>query len=246
MTTLPTQISSDALESTHQMANTPVIFVKDLQKTYDSQYAETQALKGISLTVNEGDFVAIIGPSGSGKSTLMNILGCLDVPTGGVCEIAGYDTAQLSSVELARLRREHIGFVFQSFYLQTRMNVLHNVMMPMVYSRVPKAERIIRGQEALRKAEVDENLWTHKANQLSGGQMQRVAIARALVNEPHLILADEPTGNLDTQTSERILSLFQQLNNEGRTIVLITPEPEIANKEKRVIRIQDGLLSEVR
>lgn len=246
MATLPTQISSDALESAHQMANTPVIFVKDLQKTYDSQYAETQALKGISLTVNEGDFVAIIGPSGSGKSTLMNILGCLDVPTGGVCEIAGYDTAQLSSVELARLRREHIGFVFQSFYLQTRMNVLHNVMMPMVYSRVPKAERIRRGEEALRKAEVDEKLWTHKANQLSGGQMQRVAIARALVNEPHLILADEPTGNLDTQTSERILSLFQQLNNEGRTIVLITHEPEIANKAKRVIRIQDGLLSEVR
>lgn len=246
MTTLPTQISSDALESTHQMANTPVIFVKDLQKTYDSQYAETQALKGISLTVNEGDFVAIIGPSGSGKSTLMNILGCLDVPTGGVCEIAGYDTAQLSSVELARLRREHIGFVFQSFYLQTRMNVLHNVMMPMVYSRVPKAERVRRGEEALRKAEVDEKLWTHKANQLSGGQMQRVAIARSLVNEPHLILADEPTGNLDTQTSERILSLFQQLNNEGRTIVLITHEPEIANRAKRVIRIQDGLLSEVR
>lgn len=246
MATLSTQISSDALESAHQMANTPVIFVKDLQKTYDSQYAETQALKGISLTVNEGDFVAIIGPSGSGKSTLMNILGCLDVPTGGVCEIAGYDTAQLSSVELARLRREHIGFVFQSFYLQTRMNVLHNVMMPMVYSRVPKAERIRRGEEALRKAEVDEKLWTHKANQLSGGQMQRVAIARALVNEPHLILADEPTGNLDTQTSERILSLFQQLNNEGRTIVLITHEPEIANKAKRVIRIQDGLLSEVR
>lgn len=246
MATLPTQISSDALESAHQMANTPVIFVKDLQKTYDSQYAETQALKGISLTVNEGDFVAIIGPSGSGKSTLMNILGCLDVPTGGVCEIAGYDTAQLSSVELARLRREHIGFVFQSFYLQTRMNVLHNVMMPMVYSRVPKAERIRRGEEALRKAEVDEKLWTHKANQLSGGQMQRVAIARALVNEPHLILADEPTGNLDTHTSERILSLFQQLNNEGRTIVLITHEPEIANKAKRVIRIQDGLLSEVR
>jgi len=246
MVTSPTQLSSDAFESTHQMANTPVILVKDLQKTYDSQYAETQALKGISLTVNEGDFVAIIGPSGSGKSTLMNILGCLDVPTGGLCEIAGYDTAQLSSVELARLRREHIGFVFQSFYLQTRMNVLHNVMMPMMYSQVPKAERVRRGQEALRKAEVDEELWTHKANQLSGGQMQRVAIARSLVNEPHLILADEPTGNLDTQTSERILSLFQQLNNEGRTIVLITHEPEIANKAKRVIRIQDGLLSEVR
>lgn len=238
--------SYGAFASARQTANNSVIFVKDLEKTYDSQYAETQALKGVSLTVNEGDFVAIVGPSGSGKSTLMNILGCLDVPTAGICEIAGYDTAELSSVELARLRREHIGFVFQSFYLQTRMNVLNNVCLPMVYSRVPKAERIRRAQDALRKAEVDEKLWTHKANELSGGQMQRVAIARSLVNEPHLILADEPTGNLDTQTSERILALFQQLNDEGRTIVLITHEPEIAKKAKRVIRIQDGLLSEVR
>lgn len=243
---LDTQTSYGALASARQTAKNPVIFVDELYKTYDSQYAQTQALRGVTFTVNEGDFVAIVGPSGSGKSTLMNILGCLDVPTSGICKIAGYDTAELSSKELARLRREHIGFVFQSFYLQTRMNVLANVALPMVYSNVPRAERIARAQEALLKAEVDERLWTHKANELSGGQMQRVAIARSLVNEPKIILADEPTGNLDTQTSERILALFQQLNREGRTIVLITHEPEIAAKATREIRIQDGLLSEVR
>lgn len=239
------KISHGACACARQAASVPVIRVESLEKTYDSEYAETQALKGVSLTVNEGDFVAIIGPSGSGKSTLMNIFGCLDVPTGGVCEINGYNTAELSSKELARLRRDHIGFVFQSFYLQMRMNVLHNVMLPMVYSRVEKAQRIVRAQEALRKAEVDEKLWTHKANELSGGQMQRVAIARSLVNEPRLILADEPTGNLDSQTSDRILALFQQLNREGRTIVLITHESEIAAKAQRIVRIQDGLLSEV-
>lgn len=237
--------SHGALDQAHQAAKTPVIRVEKLEKTYDSEYAQTQALRGIDLTVNEGDFVAIIGPSGSGKSTLMNILGCLDVSSNGLCEINGFNTAELSSKELARLRREQIGFVFQSFYLQTRMNVLRNVMLPMVYSHVDKKNRVLRAQEALRKAEVDEKLWTHKANELSGGQMQRVAIARSLVNEPRLILADEPTGNLDTQTSERILALFQQLNNDGRTIVLITHEPEIAAKAKRIVRIQDGLLSEV-
>lgn len=238
--------SYGACEKTRRTANTPVIYVNELNKTYDSQYAKTQALRGVNLTVNEGDFLAIIGPSGSGKSTLMNILGCLDVPTDGTCEIAGNNTALMTSKELARLRREQIGFVFQSFYLQTRFDVLHNVMLPMVYARLGKHERIERAQEALRKAEVDEKLWTHKANELSGGQMQRVAIARALVNEPRLILADEPTGNLDTQTSERILALFAQLNAEGRTIVLITHEPEIAEKAARIIKIQDGLLSEVR
>lgn len=228
------------------MAGVPVIEAIGLTKVYESGTASTAALRGVSFKVDQGDFVAIIGPSGSGKSTLMNILGCLDVPTSGVCKIAGSDVSTLDSRELARLRRESIGFVFQSFNLLSRSTVLRNVMLPMVYAKVPQSERRARAEEALREAQIDSKLWTHKSNELSGGQMQRVAIARSLVNHPELILADEPTGNLDTETSELILQLFKKMNDEGRTIVLITHEPEIASHAKRVIRIQDGLLTEVR
>jgi len=229
-----------------QPSKIPVIEAVDLHKVYESIGARTHALKGVSLKVYDGDFVAIIGPSGSGKSTLMNILGCLDVPSSGVCKIAGVDVSTLDSKELAKLRREQIGFVFQSFNLLPRASVLRNVMLPMLYTKVAASKRKPTAEKALAETSMPESLWTHKSNELSGGQMQRVAIARALVNEPGLILADEPTGNLDTETSEHILALFQKLNDEGRTIVLITHEPEIAEHAKRIIRIQDGLAHEVK
>jgi putative ABC transport system ATP-binding protein len=221
-----------------------VIEAIDLHKVYDGAGAETHALRGVSLTVEEGEFVAIVGPSGSGKSTLMNIIGCLDTPTSGTYRIAGHDVAQLDSDELAQVRRETVGFVFQSFNLLPRASVMRNVTMPMLYTRIDPETREARAAEALHAVSLPEELWTHRSNELSGGQMQRVAIARALVNDPHLILADEPTGNLDTVTGQTIMQLFARLNSEGRTIVLITHEPEIAAHARRVIHIQDGLASE--
>ena len=217
-----------------------MIEARNIVKTYISGAGETQALKGVSFIVKDGEFVAIMGPSGSGKSTLMHILGALDTPTSGQYLLDGRDVSNFDESELARLRREKIGFVFQAFNLLPRATVLRNVTLPLIYDEVDKLKREEIAKKALLAAGLDEDHFQHYSNQLSGGQMQRVAIARALVNNPSLILADEPTGNLDTRTGEVVLATFQGLNNEGRTIVLITHERDVAEHAQRIIHIRDG------
>ncbi|MDD5152865.1 MAG: ABC transporter ATP-binding protein [Candidatus Pacebacteria bacterium] len=222
-----------------------MIEVKNITKVYKTGNVEFKALDGVSFTVKDGEFVAIMGPSGSGKSTLMHILGALDSPTQGTYFLDGKDVSTLSDDELADIRRDKIGFVFQSFNLLPRTTVLRNVMLPLVYGGVDVKERENRAKKALFLAGLDEGHFLNLSNQLSGGQIQRVAIARALVNEPSLILADEPTGNLDSKTSEIVLATFQKLNKElGRTIILITHEQEIAEHADRILFIKDGLLEE--
>jgi len=218
-----------------------MIAIHDLCKIYHGGLgADTVALDGISMTVEDGEFVAIMGPSGSGKSTLMNILGCLDTPTSGSYFLDGEDVSTLDDDALADIRNLRLGFVFQSFNLLPRATVMRNVLVPLLYSTVKKSDRTEYAERSLAAAGLGEELWYHKSNELSGGQMQRVAIARALITDPGLILADEPTGNLDTKTGEHILSTFQRLNDEGRTIVLITHENDIAEHAKRVVHVQDG------
>lgn len=218
-----------------------MIEVKDIYKTYGTGDTAFQALKGVSFDINDGEFVAIMGPSGSGKSTLMHILGCLDTPTSGTYHLDGKDISSLTDDELAEIRKEKIGFVFQSFNLLPRTTVLRNVMLPLVYAGIEEEERKVRASEALTDSGLQETHFFHKSNELSGGQIQRVAIARALVNKPTLLLADEPTGNLDTTTGSIVLGTFQKLNEEhGRTIVLITHEEEVAAYARRIIHIRDG------
>ncbi|OGG53833.1 hypothetical protein A2851_01415 [Candidatus Kaiserbacteria bacterium RIFCSPHIGHO2_01_FULL_53_29] len=220
-----------------------MIEIKDITKTYGEGEAAFQALKGVSFTIEDGEFVAIMGPSGSGKSTLMHILGCLDTPTTGKYFLDGKDISTLSDEELADIRRLHVGFVFQAFNLLPRTSVLRNVMLPLIYAGVDGEERVARSEKALVATGMPESHFTHMSNQLSGGQIQRVAIARALVNDPSLILADEPTGNLDTKTGEVVLGTFQKLNREhGRTIILITHEHDVAEHAERIIQLRDGLV----
>ena len=218
----------------------PMIACRGLTKVYGSGESETVALRDLDLDIRAGEYLAIMGPSGSGKSTLMHILGALDTPTSGSYFLEGVDVADLSELELAQLRKTRIGFVFQSFNLLPRATVLRNVMLPLVYAGVGREERHERAAEMLRMAGLAESHWDHLSNQLSGGQIQRVAIARALITDPALILADEPTGNLDTATGELILEAFAKLHERGHTVVLITHELEVAAHAERVIRIQDG------
>ena len=220
-----------------------MIEINNITKTYGSGDTAFQALKGISFTIKDGEFIAIMGPSGSGKSTLMHILGCLDTPTTGAYFLDGKDVSTLTDEELAEIRRLHVGFVFQSFNLLPRTTVMRNVMLPLIYAGVSDEERDERSRKVLSAAGMTESHFSHLSNQLSGGQIQRVAIARALVNDPSLILADEPTGNLDSNTGEIVLGTFQKLNREhGRTVILITHEHDVAEHAERIITLRDGVV----
>jgi putative ABC transport system ATP-binding protein len=222
--------------------DTPVILTRALSKIYSpGTEAEVAALRGVDLRVGRGDFVAIMGPSGSGKSTLMNLIGCLDTPTAGVYECDGVDVSTLDKEALAELRRDKIGFVFQGFNLLPRMSALENVAMPLGYAQVKPAERTRRAQEALASVGLGERS-SHRPSELSGGQQQRVAIARALINRPPILLADEPTGALDSKTGEEILALFKQLRNDDHTVVLITHDAEVAAHADRTFVMRDGEL----
>ncbi|ACQ51561.1 ABC transporter ATP-binding protein [Clostridium botulinum] len=216
-----------------------MLTVKDIEKTYNTGEISFKALKGISLKIEKGEFTSIMGPSGSGKSTFMNILGCLDKMDKGEYILNGKDVTDLTENDLAYVRNKEIGFVFQAFNLLPRMTILDNVELPMVYAGVPLKERKERALSALERVGLIERI-NHRPNEISGGQKQRVAIARAIVNNPSVIMADEPTGNLDTKSSLDIMRIFQNLNEEGSTIIMVTHEPDIAKYTKRVVKFRDG------
>jgi putative ABC transport system ATP-binding protein len=217
-----------------------IIIVEDLWRTYDmGSEQQVQALSGVSLRIKHNEYVAIMGPSGSGKSTLMNLIGCLDTPSSGRYWLNGQLVSELDDDQLARIRNKEIGFVFQTFNLLARATALHNVELPLIYNGTPAAERIARAKESLTNVGLETRMY-HKPNELSGGQRQRVAVARALVNRPSIILADEPTGNLDSKTGLEIMALFDTLHAHGNTIVLVTHEPDIAEYAHRIVHIRDG------
>jgi putative ABC transport system ATP-binding protein len=215
------------------------ILTEDLWKTYEMGGEKLHALRGVDLTIRRGEYVAVMGPSGSGKSTLMNLIGCLDTPTSGKYWLAGRLVSELDDDELAAIRNKEIGFVFQTFNLLPRATALHNVELPMIYNGTPSEERIARAKRALEAVDLGERMF-HKPNELSGGQRQRVAVARALVNSPSIVLADEPTGNLDTKTGDEIMALFARLHAEGNTIILVTHENDVARRADRIIHVRDG------
>ena len=223
------------------MTQSSIFHTQDLCKDYQVGSQVVHALRSVSLKVMPGEFLAVMGPSGSGKSTFMNLLGCLDTPTSGSLRLEGQEVSQLSSQQRAQIRNRRLGFVFQNFNLLPRTSALHNVALPLRYARAPHKERLDRAREALAAVGLAERT-DHHPSQLSGGQQQRVAIARALVNRPAIIMADEPTGALDTRTGFEVIALFQKLNQEGMTIVLVTHEPEIAAFARRLVKFRDGLL----
>ncbi len=218
-----------------------VIVTRGLKREYDMGGEIVRALRGVDVAIRRNEYVAIMGPSGSGKSTLMNLIGCLDTPDAGEYWLSGTLVSSMADDELARVRNREIGFVFQTFNLLPRATALHNVELPLVYAGVPSVERRRRAKEALERVQLGDRI-THRPNELSGGQRQRVAIARALVNEPAILLADEPTGNLDSSTSEEIMRVFEGLASQGQTVIMVTHEPDIAAHAKRVIVLRDGLI----
>ncbi|HKO15262.1 MAG TPA: ABC transporter ATP-binding protein [Gemmatimonadaceae bacterium] len=219
-----------------------VIVTRGLKRDYDMGGEVVRALRGVDLAISRNEYVAIMGPSGSGKSTLMNLIGCLDTPSAGEYWLNGTLVSRMSDDQLARVRNKEIGFVFQTFNLLPRATALHNVELPLVYAGITSDERKRRARAALERVQL-ENRMDHRPNELSGGQRQRVAIARALVNEPSILLADEPTGNLDSQTSEEIMRVFEELATQGQTVIMVTHEPDIAAHARRVVVLRDGLLS---
>jgi putative ABC transport system ATP-binding protein len=216
-----------------------VIRIEGLERRYDMGGEVIHALRGVSLTISRNEYVAIMGPSGSGKSTMMNVLGCLDTPDAGSYWLNGQEVSKLSDDALARVRNKEIGFVFQTFNLLPRASALHNVELPLVYAGISSADRSERARQALTRVGLGDRMH-HRPNELSGGQRQRVAIARALVNQPSILLADEPTGNLDSTTSEEIMAVFAELHHEGQTVIMVTHEPDIAEHAERVITLRDG------
>jgi putative ABC transport system ATP-binding protein len=219
----------------------PIISVKELRKTYIMGTTKVHALQSITIDIRKNEYVALMGPSGSGKSTLMNLLGCLDTPSSGGYDLNNIDVSTMTDNELAEVRNKEIGFIFQTFNLLPRLSALENVALPLVYSGMSKSKRLERAQEVLEDVGLGDRV-DHKPNELSGGQRQRVAIARALVNNPSIILADEPTGNLDTKTSVEIMEILEKIHDQGNTIILVTHEPDIAAHAHRIVRLRDGLV----